>query len=100
MGAQPFDLIQGPLLEAVERLVVAEHEALFRTALGEEWSRPLAYRWIRYEDPDPVARLIDATERLDREWLAAPAAARAGWLRKEAERWPAVLRLARAAGFG
>ena len=28
-------------------------------------SKPAAYRWIRYEDPDPIGRLHLATRRLD-----------------------------------
>ncbi len=27
-------------------------------------SRPDAYRWLRYEDPDPVARLAEGVSRL------------------------------------
>jgi hypothetical protein len=56
------------VLDAVERLVVAEHRALFEGVLGEPWSPPIAYRWIRYEDPDPIGQLIRATERLDALW--------------------------------
>jgi hypothetical protein len=62
------------MLEGVERLVVEEHRVLFSEVLAEPWSRPVAYRWIRYEDPDPIGRLIAASERLDEEWGRHPAA--------------------------
>ncbi len=52
----------------MERLVVAEHRALFADVLGEEWSQPRAYRWIRYEDPDPLGQLEAATRRLEALW--------------------------------
>jgi len=63
------------MLEGVERLVVEEHRVLFSEVLGQHWSRPAAYRWIRYEDPDPIGQLIAATERLDEEWDRHPEAA-------------------------
>jgi len=47
------------LLEDVEEIVVRAYLELHPGA-----SRPDAYRWLRYEDPDPVARLIDGAERL------------------------------------
>ena len=69
MSSLPFDSVRASgLLEGVERLVVAEHRALFSHVLGEPWSPPVAYRWIRYEDPDPVGQLRAATERLDALW--------------------------------
>lgn len=65
----PFEAVRASgLLDGVERLVVAEHRALFADVLGEEWSSPRAYRWIRYEDPDPLAQLEAATRRLDALW--------------------------------
>ncbi len=71
MRRLPFAAVrESGLLEAVERLVVAEHRALYKEVLGEPWSPSSAYRWIRYEDPDPLARLADATNRLDRVWAA------------------------------
>ncbi|HEX6548374.1 MAG TPA: hypothetical protein VF134_06510, partial [Candidatus Dormibacteraeota bacterium] len=56
------------VLEGVERLVVAEHHALFASVLGEPWSPPVAYRWIRYESPDPIGALLAAGDRLDALW--------------------------------
>jgi hypothetical protein len=73
MRDQDFERIRGELLPAVERLVVAEHAALRRDLRGEAWSPPRAYRWIRYEHPDPAGQLIAATRRLGEEWRAAAA---------------------------
>ena len=71
MRSQPFEAVRELLLEPLERLVVADHAALHRDRLGEEWSPPAAYRWIRYEDPAPIDRLLDATRRLEAEWVVA-----------------------------
>jgi len=68
MRDQDFELIRERLLPLVERIVVQDHAALFRDTLQRPWSPPDAYRWIRYEGPDPISRLIDATRRLDEEW--------------------------------
>jgi hypothetical protein len=69
MSALPFEDVRASgLLEGVERLVVAEHRALFSGTLGEAWSPPQAYRWIRYEDPDPIGQLLSGTQRLDALW--------------------------------
>jgi len=84
MRAQPFESVSSALLEGVERLVVEEHRVLFSEVLGEPWSPPVAYRWIRYEDPDPVGQLIAASERLDGEWERHPEAARR---RREFRTW-------------
>jgi hypothetical protein len=66
MGSQDFDLlVESGLLRQVERIVVESHRNL-NLAQGREWSRPVAYRWLRYEDPEPVARLIDGVKRLRR----------------------------------
>jgi hypothetical protein len=66
MGNQDFDLlVEKGLLAQVEKIVVEAHRELY-LAEGREWSRPIAYRWLRYEDPMPVARLADGTRRLRR----------------------------------
>ena len=57
------ELIRGELLRDVEEIVVAAHRTLYRTE-GRRWSKPAAYNWLRYEDPDPVARLADGVRRL------------------------------------
>src|SRR5215471_13454628 len=58
-------LVSSGLLRDVEEIVVAGHQSLY-TRTGREWSRPLAYQWLRYEDPAPVARLQDGVRRLRR----------------------------------
>ena|SRR5690348_14995262 len=75
MRAQPFESVSSAVLEAVEGLVVEEHRVLFQEVLAQPWSRPAAYHWIRYEDPDPIGQLIRASERLDEEWRRHPEAA-------------------------
>jgi hypothetical protein len=62
------------VLVALERLVVEEHRVLFGEVLGEPWSPAAAYRWIRYENPDPVGQLIAASARLDAIWEDHPEA--------------------------
>jgi hypothetical protein len=51
------------LLQQVESIVVEAHRRLY-AAEGREWSRPIAYHWLRYEDPMPVARLKEGVEKL------------------------------------
>jgi len=66
MGRQDFDLlVTSRLLAQVEKIVVEAHRELYLDE-GREWSRPIAYRWLRYEDPMPVARLAEGTKRLRR----------------------------------
>ena len=68
MAAQDFSAIatgDHSLLRQVESIVVDSHRRLYLSE-GKPWSRPVAYRWIRYEDPMPVARLVEAVERLER----------------------------------
>jgi hypothetical protein len=66
MARQDFQLlVESGLLGQVEKIVVDSHRRLYETE-GLEWSRPIAYRWLRYEDPMPVARLLDGTKRLRR----------------------------------
>ena len=66
MGRQDFDLlVESGLLARVERIVVDAHRELY-LAEGREWSRPIAYRWLRYEDPMPVTRLAEGTKKLRR----------------------------------
>jgi hypothetical protein len=66
MGRQDFDvLVKSGLLGQVEKIVVAAHRELY-LAQGREWSRPVAYRWLRYEDPMPVTRLAEGAKKLRR----------------------------------
>ena len=60
MAGQDFDsLVATGLLKDVEEIVVAAY-----LSAHPRGSRPAAYRWLRYEDPDPVARLADGVRRL------------------------------------
>lgn len=66
MARQDFTLlVESGLLRRVERIVVESHRDLYR-AQGRPWSRPIAYRWLRYEDPVPVTRLAEGTKKLRR----------------------------------
>jgi hypothetical protein len=51
------------LLRQVELIVLASHRRLCAEK-GRVWSEPIAYHWLRYEDPMPVARLADGVRRL------------------------------------
>ena len=67
MSEQEFTTIaQGDpgLLGEVEAIVVDSHRRLYESA-GKSWSPPVAYHWLRYEDPSPVARLLEGVEKLD-----------------------------------
>ena len=67
MGRQEFSsLVASGLLHDVERIVVDAHRTL-HLERGSPWSPPDAYRWLRYENPEPVARLLQGLQRLRRE---------------------------------
>ena len=64
MAGQDFQvLVESGLLRQVEQIVVDGHRDLSESK-GLAWSPPLAYRWLRYEDPMPVARLAKGAKRL------------------------------------
>jgi hypothetical protein len=66
MAGRDFSTLAGDgggLLQTVEAIVVDSHRHLYASQ-GRPWSRALAYRWIRYEDPMPVERLAEAVDRL------------------------------------
>jgi hypothetical protein len=66
MAGQDFHLlVESGLLVQVEQIVVDGHRSL-NESTGLPWSPALAYRWLRYEDPMPVARLLDGVKRLRR----------------------------------
>ncbi len=66
MAVQDFQvLVESGLLSQVEKIVVDGHRS-FYASKGQAWSAPIAYRWLRYEDPAPVARLVEGTKRLRR----------------------------------
>jgi hypothetical protein len=53
------------LLRLVEEIVVESHRRLYESQ-GRDWSRPIAYRWLRFEDPMPVTRLQEGVKKLRR----------------------------------
>lgn len=66
MRERPFtELIEGSpsLMALCEQVVIEAHRALWRRE-GREWSLPVSYHWLRYEDPVPVERLREGVERL------------------------------------
>ena len=64
MADQDFaELVKSRLLTDVEDIVIEAHKELFERE-GVAWSRPIAYHWLRYENPDPVERLLDGVKRL------------------------------------
>jgi len=66
MGRQEFaDMAAGEpsLLRQVELIVLDGHRRLYAMK-GKPWSEPIAYRWLHYEDPMPVARLAAGVRRL------------------------------------
>jgi len=66
MAAQDFQvLVDSGVLRGVEQIVVGGHRNLYESE-GRAWSPPIAYRWLRYEDPTPVARLAEGVKRLRR----------------------------------
>jgi hypothetical protein len=54
------------LLRQAELIVLDSHRRLY-VAKGKPWSEPTAYRWLHYEDAQPVARLADGLRRLLRQ---------------------------------
>jgi hypothetical protein len=66
MARQDFQLLlDSGLLSHVEEIVVDGHRRLYESK-GLAWSPPIAYRWLRYEDPAPVERLAEGVKRLRR----------------------------------
>ena len=66
MAHQDFQLlVESGLLRQVEQIVVDGHRRL-QVSKGLAWSPPDVYRWLRYEDPEPVARLAAGTRKLRR----------------------------------
>jgi hypothetical protein len=53
------------LLRQVEEIVIESHRGLYEIE-GRPWARPIAYRWLRFEDPMPVDRLLEGVEKLRR----------------------------------
>ena len=60
MAGQDFDeMVSSGLLKDVEEIVVQAYLSVHRGATRRD-----AYHWLRYEDPDPVARLAEGVRRL------------------------------------
>ncbi len=64
-GRDFSELVDSGLIQQVEEIVVDGHRRLHQRD-ARAWSRPAAYRWLRYEDPAPVARLAGGVRKLRR----------------------------------
>ena len=53
------------LLRQAEDIVIESHRRLYESE-GRVWSKPAAYRWLRFEDPMPVQRLRDGLKQTRR----------------------------------
>ena len=76
MRLQDFEAVvegEPSLIQLVERAVVDAHRR-WHLREGRQWSEPLAYRWLHYEDPDPLARLVEGLRRLEAEGVEVDAA--------------------------
>ena len=62
-GREFSELVDSGLMRQVEEIVVDAHRRVHERS-GRAWSRPAAYRWLRYEDPAPVARLAEGARKL------------------------------------
>jgi hypothetical protein len=54
---------ESSVLRQAEQIVIESHRRLYESE-GRGWSKPTAYRWLRFEDPMPVARLRDGLKQL------------------------------------
>ena len=66
MAGQDFTKISAgepSLLRQVEEIVIESHRELYEKE-GRPWSKPIAYRWLRFEDPMPVTRLQEGLKEL------------------------------------
>jgi hypothetical protein len=66
MALQDFTKVSAgepSLLRQVEEIVIESHRRLYEDQ-GRSWSKPIAYRWLRFEDPAPVARLQEGVKEL------------------------------------
>ena len=72
MAGQDFDMVSAgepSLLRRVEEIVIDSHRRLYESE-GRPWSKPIAYRWLRFEDPMPVARLLEGVRELQRRGVS------------------------------
>ena len=68
MSQQDFAAIASgdpSLLLQVELIVVDGHRRMY-AARRKPWSEPIAYHWLRYEDPMPVTQLAQGVKELMR----------------------------------
>ncbi len=66
MATQDFVLLTAgdpSLLRQVELIIIDSHRRLY-AAEGKPWSEPIAYQWLRYEDPMPLTRLAEGLHSL------------------------------------
>jgi len=66
MALQDFEVLSNGdpnLLRRAELIVLDGHRRMY-VAQGKGWSEPIAYRWLHYEDPMPVERLMEGVQRL------------------------------------
>jgi hypothetical protein len=66
MGRQDFATLSAgepSVLRQAEEIVIESHRRLYESE-GRAWSKPTAYRWLRFEDPMPVQRLRDGLKEL------------------------------------
>lgn len=70
MAQQDFTKISAgepSLLRQVEEIVIESHRRMYEEqGYADPWSKPVAYRWLRFEDPEPVARLQKGLKELRR----------------------------------
>lgn len=64
-GRDFSELVESGLLGDVERIVVEAHRSVTKQRSGA-WRPPDAYRWLRYENSEPVTRLAEGVEKLRR----------------------------------
>jgi hypothetical protein len=72
MARQDFDRVSAgepSLLRQVEEIVIDSHRRFYESE-GRPWTRPIAYRWLRFEDPMPVARLLEGVQKLRRRGVS------------------------------
>jgi hypothetical protein len=72
MARQDFTKVshgEPSLLRQAEEIVIETHRRLHE-AEGKAWSKPIAYRWLRFEDPMPVTRLQEGVKELIRRGAA------------------------------
>jgi hypothetical protein len=68
MSQQDFEAVASgdpSLLRQVELIVVDGHRRMY-AAQRKPWSEPIAYHWLRYEDPMPVTQLARGVQELIR----------------------------------